>query len=514
MMKKTIIQTVLCLLLVVNLCGCGAVAVSEDPATEKTAATETDPAQENGAATEEAEPSEEAETSDEEAAAAEKSETADEEEAATASEAAEAAEIVEEEEKPGTDEEEENSAEPTSTPEPTPTPTPEPTPTPVPELVFPDGSSHRVNQTRLDLSRLTHKDVRKTAELLREMPDLVRVNLGSDGAWTKTDRAELNEQTASVERPEEATRDLTWTDIQMLQDAAPQAVFVYRFVFYGRYLTTLDEEMDLNHSVMYDEGATVKKILPLMRNCKRLDMDSCGVSSESMAEIRDAYPDMEVIWRIYFGNGQFTMRTDSERLWCANFYPYMTTEYTQELKYLTHLRYLDLGHNRDLKDWYFIKYMPDLEVLIITDSGWTTLEMLADCTKLEFLEIIPMSHIDLDLHPLAKLTNLEHLNMCGMGKTVGWEVLLNMTKLQRLWIGTATAYYFPEGAMEQIVETLPNTNILYKVDGSAVGSWRQNPDGSIPERYKLLRQQFDYDNWPKVAPYWYNDPKYKPSWSK
>ena len=504
-MKKTIIQIVLCMLLIMNLCGCGAVAVSENPAIKKPAATETDEAQENNA-------SEEAETETAEASgeAAEEAEIPDEEETATASKHTEAAEAGEAE--TNTDVPIEDLEEPTPTP--TPTPTPEPTPTPVPELVFPDGSSHRVNQTRLDLSRLTHKDVRKTAALLREMPDLVRVNLGTDGAWTKTDRAELNEQTASVERPEEATRDLTWTDIQMLQDAAPQAVFVYRFVLYGRYLTTLDEEMDLNHSVMYDEGATVKKILPLMRNCKRLDMDSCGVSSESMAEIRDAYPDMEVIWRIYFGNGQFTMRTDSERLWCANFYPYMTTEYTQELKYLTHLRYLDLGHNRELKDWDFIKYMPDLEVLIITDSGWTTLEMLADCTKLEFLEIIPMSHIDLDLHPLAKLTNLEHLNMCGMGKTVGWEVLLNMTKLQRLWIGTATAYYFPEGAMEQIVEALPNTNILYKVDGSAVGSWRQNPDGSIPERYKLLRQQFDYDIWPKVAPYWYNDPKFKPSWSK
>ena len=231
-----------------------------------------------------------------------------------------------------------------------------------------------------------------------------------------------------------------------------------------------------------------------------------------MAKIRDDYPEMEVVWRIWFACDQFTMRTDSERLWCANFYPYMWDEYTQELKYLTHLKYLDLGHNLELHDWNFLRYMPDLEVLIITASGWDTLDMLADCTKLEYLEIIPYAHIDLDLHPLAKLTNLEHLNMCGMGKTEGWEVLLNMTKLKRLWIGTATAYYFPEGAMDQILEALPNTDILYLTDGAATGSWRINPDGTVPERYTLLREQFDYDNWPSVAPYPYNDPKYNPPW--
>lgn len=392
------------------------------------------------------------------------------------------------------------------------TPEPEPTPTPIPELTFPDGSVYRADETELDLGKLTHRDVDAVVELLKQMPDLKKLDLGSDGAWSRQDQAELNAETAAVERPETATRDLSWSDLRKLQDAAPDAELLYRFVFYGRYLTTLDREMDLNHSVMTDEGAAVREILPLMRKCRKLDMDSCGVSSESMAEIRDAYPEMEVIWRIWFANDQFTMRTDSERLWCANFYPYMTDDYTQELKYLTNLKYLDLGHNLDLHDWNFLRYMTKLEVLIITASGWDTLDMLENCTNLEYLEIVPYAHIDLDLHPLAKLTNLEHLNMCGMGKTEGWEVLLNMTKLKRLWIGTATAYYFPEGAMDQILAALPDTEILYKTDGAATGSWRINPDGTVPERYTLLRQQFDYDRWPSVAPYPYNDPLYNPQW--
>ena len=389
----------------------------------------------------------------------------------------------------------------------------EPTPIPVPEYTFPDGSVHRADETVLDLSSLTHRDVETVAALLREMPDLQEIELGTDGAWTGT-QPELTEETAMQERPENAARDLSWEDLRILQEAAPDAEILYRFCFYGREFTTQDEVMDLNHSTMYDEGEAVRNILPLMKHCRYLDMDSCGVSSESMAEIRDAYPDMDVVWRIWFAADLFTVRTDIETLWCANFYPYMWDEFTKELKYCTKLKYLDLGHNLELHDWSFIESMPDLEVLIITASGWDNLDMLANCTRLEFLEIVPFARLDLDLHPLAKLTNLEHLNICGMGKTEGWEVLLNMTKLKRLWIGTATSYYFPEGAMEQILEALPNTEILYQVDGAATGSWRINPDGTVPERYLLLREQFDYDHWQDHAPYAYNDPLYKAPWDR
>ena len=386
------------------------------------------------------------------------------------------------------------------------------TPAPVPVLRFPDGSAHQADETRLDLQGLTHKDVPETAEFLKQMPELEYVDLGTDGAWTETERAELNAETAAAERPAEATRDLTWQDLLLLQKAAPRVDLDYRFVFYGRYLSTLSEEMDLNHSVMSDEGAAVREILPLMKYCKRLDMDSCGVSSEAMAKIRDDYPEMEVIWRIWFAYNQFTMRTDSERLWCANFYPYMWDEYTQELKYLTHLKYLDLGHNLQLHDWSFLRYMPDLEVLILTSSSWESLDMLENCTKLEFLEIIPYAHLDLDLQPLEKMTNLEHLNITAMGKTENWEVLLNMKKLKRLWIGEETGYYLPEGAEEQIREALPDMEIMFRGGGAATGSWRINPDGTVPERYALLREQFDYDHRPSVAPYPYNDPKYNPPW--
>ena len=189
---------------------------------------------------------------------------------------------------------------------------PEPTPTPVPELTFPDGSVHKIDETELDLTRLSHKDVKATAALLKQMPDLKTVDLGTDGAWTGT-QPELNEENTALERPETATRDLSWADLRMLQEAAPDAEMLYKFCFYGRELTTRDEKMDLNHSDMADGGEAVRNILPLMKHCRYLDMDSCGVPSEEMAKIRDAYPEMDVVWRIWFGYN-FSCRTDIEKL--------------------------------------------------------------------------------------------------------------------------------------------------------------------------------------------------------
>ncbi len=399
------------------------------------------------------------------------------------------------------------------------TPEPEPTPTPVPELAFPDGTIHMADETSLDLSGLTHADVAKTAELLKQMLALETIELGSDGAWTEAEdqRAPLDEKTSAVERPESATRDLTWSDLRQLQEAAPDAEILYRFVFYGRYLTTQDEKMDLNHSTMTDEGAAVKNILPLMKHCTYLDMDTCGVPSEKMAEIRDAYPDMDVVWRIWFGYN-FSCRTDIELMINSYNAEGMVDELTQDLKYCTKVKRLDMGHNQNLHDWSFLSYMPDLEICIITVGGWTDIEMLRNLTKLEYLEVCPINHEYcgvLDLSPLENLTNLEHLNICGISETTNWQVLKNLTKLKRLWIGSWTAHGFPDGAIEELREALPNTEINVDEQSAATGSWKggDGQQGPFPERYLLLREQMKYNDYWNIIPLPGNDPKYNAPWS-
>ena len=378
-----------------------------------------------------------------------------------------------------------------------------------------EGFSCLTDVRTLNLSSLSHRDAESAASMLRYLTELEEVELGTDGAWTGNP-PELTQETASAERPPEATRDLTWQDLHLLQDAAPQAQFLYRFRFYGRDFTTLDEEMDLNHSVMTDNGAAVRDILPLMKNCRYLDMDSCGVPSEAMAEIRDAYPEMDVVWRIWFGYN-YSCRTDIELMVNSSGTAGMRDDTSQELKYCTKVKRLDMGHNAELHDWSFLSYMKDLEICIITVSGWTDINMLEGLTNLEYLEICPISHEYcgvLDLSPLRNLTNLEHLNICGISYTSNWEVLKNLTRLKRLWIGRWTAAGLPEGAIEELQEALPNTEINVTEWSAATGSWKggDGQSGPFPERYRLLREQMEYDkNW-GYFPRSEEDPKFRAPW--
>ena len=79
------------------------------------------------------------------------------------------------------------------------------------------------------------------------------------------------------------------------------------------------------------------------------------------------------------------------------------------LKYCTDVKYLDLGHNEILTDISFVRGMPDLEVAIFAINNISDAGPLADCTKLEYLEINSTNITDLT--PLSNLTGLHHLNI-------------------------------------------------------------------------------------------------------
>ncbi len=384
-------------------------------------------------------------------------------------------------------------------------PTPEPSPGP---LCFPDGSVHEREESFLDLSWLRHKDAEKTAELLRQMPALAQVELGADNARAAEEALELGE-----EAPETGEERLSWADIRMLQDAAPQAEFDYRFRFCGKDFTLRDEAMDLNHRAMNDEGAAVREILPCMKHCRYLDMDFCYVSDEAMAQIRDENPQMEVVWRIWFGSHDFySVRTDAERILSSDEGASLLDENTASLKYCTKVKYLDLGHRPTLSDWSFLGYMPDLEVVIVSLGDWKDLSCLANCPHLEYLEMCcPLHPGDIDISFLAGLTELRHLDICCLGDNVrGYEVLADMPYLERLWIGVRTG--IPRDFLAELREKLPDTVIDTTTYTGCDDNWRYiySRGGPLVPRYALLRQQFDYDHFPQAISAYYNDPLYYP----
>ncbi len=431
---------------------------------------------------------------------------------------------------------------PTATPKPTPSPTPKPTatpmPTPTPRLTY-GGKTVDENTTRVTVP--SHGSIARLAALADYMPNLrdicfgdreptaeelalltdafpkarlvYRVRIGRQSFSCSDKQLDLNLRHQEVDQAAEKlallpnvrrvvlpaqreipmTTDLTLADVGKLQQARPEAVFDYRFTRWDRTISTADEVLDLTCVTMDDNGAAVREILPYMTALKTLNMDRCGVSNEDMAAIRDDYPDIDVIWRIWFGP-YYTCRTDVEMILASLAGVSIKNENgAQNLKYCTKVRYLDLGHNPELEDISFVQYMPDLEVAILAINAWTDATPLASCPKLEYLEMFNTKCTDLS--PLVGLKNLRHLNVCYLWELEDISPLMEMTWLERLWVGQDNLVPWEDRVALQ--EALPNCQVNITQHGNPTGDgWRYH------ERYALLRQQFDYDNEP-YAVYYY-----------
>ena len=373
-------------------------------------------------------------------------------------------------------------AEAPPSPSPSPTPTPAPTPTPEPTSVpiqILDRTFASLDE-EIDLTGMTDEDAEAVADALRKMPALRLLHLG-----------------------EQRKTPLTWDSITLLHEAAPAAEIDYEFHIKDRYLNLRDEVLDLRYVRMEDD-TLARQIAACMVNLKTLDMDGCCLPNETMAALRDDMPDVEVIWRVNFGR-YYSVRTNVERILASmpGKAGNLVHNNVKNLQYCTKVKYLDLGHNNYLDTIEFVRYMPDLEVAILALNCVEDFSPLADCPKLEYLELFN-THLH-DLRPLAELKNLKHLNICFNFAIRDISPLYGLTQLERLWIGKHCPV-----SPEQIAEMqrcAPNCEINTTAPDPTEEGWRahKNPDGSL-SRYEILRRQFGYQE-SDFAYYW-NDPYY------
>ena len=349
----------------------------------------------------------------------------------------------------------------------------------------------------VDWSALTHEEVADAIALLHADPAIERVELG-----------------------EEREGGPSWADIRALEEAAPQAEFSYRFRLWKREFSLQDEELDLNHLHVREEGVPlVREVIACMPHLRWLCMDSCKVSNETMAALRDEFPEIEVVWRVSFGKA-YSVRTDVEKILASN--PGVGGNLTSEelnetLIYCTKLRYLDLGHNWEIRDLSFLSYMPELEVLILAINHVSDLSPLADCPKLEYLELF-MTDIE-DLSPLSELHELRHLNI-GMCEKLADMTPLYGLELERLYIGTKTQ--IPPEQMEEYARLHPDCEMDTTHEDTSIGAWRFTTAWDEDEEYKaqdyylagcapryaLLRVQFGYHGEASDYSYSWKDPNY------
>ncbi len=422
---------------------------------------------------------------------------------------------------------------------------------------FPGGVTADNSTQSLDLSGLTGSGAEQVRERLAYLPQLTQVELGSSAAADPLSPQQLADICSSYPQLSftyefsVAGRQLNLTDsvadlrgitgqqaqdaalylscmrqletvelgtesdtapdteaIALLQQACPQAQFNYQMTLFGVTVSLTDTVLDLNHVKMDDEGAAVRRVISVMPRLQTLDMDYCGVSDQAMASIRADFPNVDVIWRIWFGEN-YSVRTDTERILASmpSVGGVLYDDDVYVLRYCTKVKYLDLGHNEDITNMDYVAFMPDLEVLIVAMSGITDLSPLENCPKLEYLEIFttPVS----DLTPLSGLTGLHHLNIHNCENLTDISPLYSLPALERLWIGAITPVPVEQAA--HIKELLPDCVLNVTCQEQEMGVWRytaydpEEPKYYWVPRYELLRKQMGY-NYQEYSFYWL-DPK-------
>ena len=385
---------------------------------------------------------------------------------------------------------------PVQTPQPTPMPTPVPTPQPYPNGFDICGKHYEITASELDLSGISDAhDIEVFREIVPYAENLRTIQLGS-----------------------EASSPVSWAVISQLQEIAPHLNYAYSFSLYGEPMTLNTEYIDLRKIPVSDDGAAVVAALPCMKHCKTLDMDSCGVDNEHMAAIRDAFPQVKVIWRVRFSTLDYSVRTDVKTILAslAGEGPYtgITTEESAiPLTYCTEVINLDLGHNNNMRTLSFLRYMPNLEVFITYNNYLREVDDLAYCKKLRYLELYGSSMYNIkSIAELDELTDLQ-LSFCYNLEDISPIVPADkVPNLRRLFL---TPNCIPEEQIEAFKANHPNCDVN-TTDNSSDLYWRsllpndyRATEADLAPAYREVRAIFHYSaaNLGSYS-FSYNDPYY------
>ena len=275
------------------------------------------------------------------------------------------------------------------------------------------------------------------------------------------------------------------TDVKTLMDTCPDLDIHYTFDFYGQTLSTTTERVELQRAEIGNEGeALIRQALDIMPNCTYMKLDDCGVESTVMASIRDDYPNTKVVWRIFFG--KFNCLTDAEMLRLTNG---LKDSMVGELIYCTDVKYLDVGHNEPLTDISFIKYMPKLEICILSGSLVEDLSAFENHPSIEFLEMC-FCGVVADLNPLSNCPNLKYLN-------ISYTAVKDITCLYNVPLERFCCMQVkvPDNQKNEFDKRHPDAVIRYKGTQCYGYAWRYVDDGiTFWDYYANMRVIFMYDN--------------------
>ena len=327
------------------------------------------------------------------------------------------------------------------------------------------GSRYGPDTQTLDLSAMDASGVEQAAQKLGLLPSLTEVSLSSS---------------------------LSFEDVDKLQTAVPSVRFLYSFTLLGKNVSTADDEIIFrDQNMTIDDEDEIRKALTILDHTSRFVLDNCGYSYERLAQLREDFRGgPKVVWRIWFGKGnRYSTLTDDDTIRAV----YNVTDATcGPMKYLEDVKYMDIGHNEFLSDLSFVSYMPNLEVLIASESAVKTLAGFDNCKKLTWLELAycyKLTNID----ALAGCDGLKYLNI-SYSKVKSLEPLDGL-KLERFVYLSPKSSTKEQNTFTTIHPKKECITVFYGYSMPYSYGWRYDDNGETMFWYykDVIREVFDYD---------------------
>ncbi len=324
------------------------------------------------------------------------------------------------------------------------------------------------NTQELDLSFLTPDQTAEAARGLSLLPNLTTVELMDANGESQ----------------------LSKTDVKVLVDAAPQAIFHYTFHLFGKTISTNDPVVEYKkHSIGNEGEAELRQALDIMTGCKTFALLDCGIDYDVLAKLREEYTNTKVVWQVHFG--KYSVRSDTDTIRAVK-NVFDSTCYN--MRYCNEVKYMDLGHNDTLSDLSFVGFMPDLEILIVSGCSVSDLSGFENCKKLKFLELAYCGKLT-DISPLAGCESLTDLN-------ISYTKVSSLMPLDGLPLEHFMCTHARVQSTEQaqFQEIHPDCWTVFSGSQPYGKGWRYEKNGKdYTPGYKKVREVFKLDNISQAA---------------
>ena len=319
----------------------------------------------------------------------------------------------------------------------------------------------------LDLSKLTEEDLDTVLALLPRFPNVRVVGM----------------------IPESGITQLSPETVGRIRQELPNAEFHCCWELYGQLASWKTTELRYSKQKLGNKAiAAFRAVLPYLNSLELLRFYDCGITDyDAMVALKNDFPSVNIVFSVVIAGYNFM--TDTILFHC----PLLRDKHTELLKYFPDILYLDVGHNRYLTNVNFIKYLPKLQVVILSITKIKDISVLAGCPDLEYVELLN-TYIE-DLSPLSGLEKIEYLNIGDMPYVKDISPIFGLTSLKMVRICMRTFDHVKKSQVEELKAALPECFVSDGAgDPTTSGYWRfADKNHTYTERYALLRQQMLYD---------------------